>query len=164
MEKRSVRMDISDVVMLTKADWLIKWSRKSAIWPLTFGIACCAIEMLSAGASRFDAFERFGMLMRPSPRQADLMIVAGSVNTKLAPIVKRLYDQMPDPKWVIAMGECAICGGPFYDAYNIVDGVDKIIPVDIYVPGCPPRPEALIKGFVELQKKIMESSYKVETK
>ncbi|MFQ5975013.1 MAG: NADH-quinone oxidoreductase subunit B [Candidatus Hydrothermarchaeales archaeon] len=157
-------MDVSDVIMLTKADWFIKWARKSAMWPLTFGIACCAIEMIAAGAARFDGFERFGMLMRASPRQADLMIVAGNVNTKIAPIIRRLYDQMPEPKWVIAMGECAICGGPFYDAYNMVDGVDKIIPVDVYVPGCPPRPEALIQGFVELQEKIMASSYKVETK
>lgn len=133
---------------------LLRWARRKALWPMTFGLACCAIEMMAAGASRFDLFERFGMLFRASPRQSDLMIVAGTVTDKMAPNVKRLYDQMPEPKYVIAMGECAICGGPFYDSYSVLDGVDKIIPVDIYVPGCPPRPETLIYGVLKLQERI----------
>jgi len=133
---------------------LLRWARRKALWPMTFGLACCAIEMMAAGASRFDLFERFGMLFRASPRQSDLMIVAGTVTDKMAPNVKRLYDQMPEPKYVIAMGECAICGGPFYDSYSVLDGVDKIIPVDIYVPGCPPRPETLIYGVLKLRERI----------
>ncbi len=133
---------------------LLRWARRKALWPMTFGLACCAIEMMAAGASRFDLFERFGMLFRASPRQSDLMIVAGTVTDKMAPNVKRLYDQMPEPKYVIAMGECAICGGPFYDSYSVLDGVDKIIPVDVYVPGCPPRPETLIYGVLKLQERI----------
>jgi NADH-quinone oxidoreductase subunit B len=148
-------------IILTKLDkHLLRWARSRSMWPATFGLACCAIEMMAAGASRFDTFERFGMLFRASPRQADLMIVAGTVTKKMAPNVKRLYEQMPEPKYVIAMGECAINGGPFYDSYAVLDGVDKIIPVDVYVPGCPPRPEALIYGITKLQEKIMKGEIK----
>ena len=129
------------------------WSQGSSLWPLTFGLACCAIEMMSASASRYD-IARFGSeVYRASPRQADLMIVSGRVSQKMAPIVRQLYDQMPDPKWVIAMGDCASCAGVFNN-YALIQGVDKIIPVDIYVPGCPPRPEALIDSIIKLQERI----------
>ncbi len=143
-----------DVITTTLDKFLFSWARRKSLWPATFGLACCAIEMMAAGASRFDLFERFGMLFRASPRQSDLMIVAGTVTNKMAENVKRLYDQMPEPKYVIAMGECAICGGPFYDSYSVLDGVDKIIPVDVYIPGCPPRPETLIYGIMKLQERI----------
>jgi NADH-quinone oxidoreductase subunit B len=132
---------------------LAEWAERSSLWPLGFGLACCAIEMMATGASRHD-LARFGAeLFRPSPRQADLMIVSGRVSQKMAPVLRQLYDQMPEPKWVIAMGDCASCGGVF-DNYAIVQGVDKIVPVDVFVPGCPPRPEALIDGIMKLQKKI----------
>ncbi len=143
-------------VAFTSLDRLLAWSRKSSLWPLTFGLACCAIEMMAASASRFD-LARFGAeLFRASPRQADLMIVSGRVSQKMAPVVRQLYEQMPEPKWVIAMGDCASCGGIFNN-YALVQGVDKIIPVDVYVAGCPPRPEALIDGIIRLQKKIEAS-------
>ena len=139
-------------VMLTR---LADWGRSQSLWPMTFGLACCAIEMMATSASRFD-LARFGAeVFRASPRQADLMIVSGRVSQKMAPVLKQLYDQMPEPKWVIAMGDCASCGGVFNN-YAILQGVDKIVPVDVYVPGCPPRPEALIDGILKLQKRIAE--------
>ncbi|MBU2573837.1 MAG: NADH-quinone oxidoreductase subunit B [Elusimicrobia bacterium] len=140
-------------IALTTADFLINWSRNSSMWPLTFGLACCAIEMMAAYASRFD-FERMGVFPRPTPRQADVMFVAGTVAKKMAPPIIRIYKQMPEPKFVIAMGGCANCGGPFYDSYSVVKGVDRIIPVDVYIPGCPPRPEALMYAVIKLQQKI----------
>ncbi|MCX6017832.1 MAG: NADH-quinone oxidoreductase subunit B [Chloroflexi bacterium] len=137
-------------VSLEKA---VGWARSNAIWPMLFGLACCAIEMMSTQGARYD-MSRFGMeLMRASPRQADLMIVAGRVSRKMAPVLRNLYDQMPDPKWVIAMGDCASCGGIFNN-YAVVQGVDEIVPVDVYVAGCPPRPETLIDGILKLQEKI----------
>jgi NADH-quinone oxidoreductase subunit B len=138
-------------VLLTTIDSVLNWAKRSSLWPLSFGIACCAIEMIVATSARFD-LARFGAeVFRATPRQADLMIVAGTVNQKLAERVKLLYEQMPAHKKVIAMGSCAISGGPYINTYNVVNGVDLIIPVDVYVPGCPPRPEALIDGFMKLQ-------------
>jgi NADH-quinone oxidoreductase subunit B len=139
--------------MVTTVDYVFNWARKSAIWPMTFGLACCAIEMIASSTSRFD-IARFGSeVFRPSPRQSDLMIVAGTVTLKMAPVVKRIYDQMPEPKWVISMGACATSGGVFNN-YAIVQGVNQVIPIDVYVPGCPPRPEALLYAVFQLQKKI----------
>jgi NADH-quinone oxidoreductase subunit B len=140
-------------VVTMSAEKAINWARSNAIWPMLFGLACCAIEMMSTQASNYD-LSRFGMeLMRASPRQSDLMIVAGRVSRKMAPVLRNLYDQMPDPKWVIAMGDCASCGGVFNN-YAVVQGVDEIVPVDVYVAGCPPRPETLIDGILKLQEKI----------
>jgi NADH-quinone oxidoreductase subunit B len=140
-------------LMISTVDYVFNWARRSAIWPMTFGLACCAIEMMAASASRFD-ISRFGSeVFRPSPRQSDLMIVAGTVSLKMAPVVQRLYAQMPDPKWVIAMGACASVGGPF-NTYSVLQGVDKIVPVDVYIVGCPPRPENLFYGLMKLQDKI----------
>lgn len=142
-------------IILSTLDKVVGWSRKSSMWPLGFGLACCAIEMMCTAASRYD-LARFGMeIFRSSPRQADLMIVSGRVSQKMAPILKQLYNQMPEPKWVLAMGACASCGGVFNN-YAIVQGVDKIVPVDIYVPGCPPRPEQLIDGIMKLHAKVQK--------
>ena len=142
-------------IILTQLDALVNWSRSNSLWPLTFGTRCCAIEMMAAGASRHD-FSRFGFeVARATPRQADMIIIAGSINYKMAPVLKRLYDQIAEPKYVIAMGACAVSGGPFfYNSYSIMKGADHIIPVDVYIPGCPPRPEALLYGMMQLQKKI----------
>ena len=143
-------------LLTTTVEKVVQWARRSAIWPVTFGLACCAIEMMSMSASRYD-IARFGAeVFRASPRQSDLMIVAGRLSRKMAPVLRRIYDQMPEPKYVISMGACASVGGVF-DNYAIVQGVDQVVPVDVFVPGCPPRPESLIYGIVQLQKKISES-------
>lgn len=146
----------SSIVQFAPLEKLLNLGRANSLWPMTFGLACCAIEMMSAGGPRFD-LARFGAeVFRPSPRQSDVMIVAGTVNKKMAPAVKTLYDQMMEPKWVIAMGNCAISGGPFVfeGQYNVVEGVDTFLPVDVYIPGCPPRPEALFEAIMELEEKI----------
>lgn len=152
----SVRRNVSAKVMdLGPVRDSINWGRKSALWPMTFGLACCAIEMIATGAGRFD-IDRFGAgVFRPSPRQSDLIIVAGTVTLKMGVVVRRIYEQMPEPKWAIAMGACASTGGPF-DSYSTMQGVDRIIPVDVYIPGCPPRPEALLYGLMRLQDIIMQ--------
>ena len=141
-------------IWVTSMQELYNWGRKNSIWPLQFGLACCAIEMIATAASRYDIARFGGEVFRPSPRQADLMIVAGTVTKKMAPQIVRLYNQMPDPKYVISMGACAISGGPFKQGYNVLKGIDRYIPVDVYIPGCPPRPEALLHAFMELQRKI----------
>jgi NADH-quinone oxidoreductase subunit B len=144
-------------VLTTRLDSLINWARKSSLWPATFGLACCAIEMMNVTSSRND-LARFGAeVFRASPRQADVMIVSGRVSRKMAPVLRRIYDQMPEPKWVISMGACATSGGVF-DNYAIVQGVDKVVPVDVYIPGCPPRPEMLIHAVIMLQEKVMKES------
>jgi NADH-quinone oxidoreductase subunit B len=145
-------------VFVTTIEELYNWGRRSSVWPMQFGLACCAIEMIATTMARYD-LARFGAeVFRPSPRQADLMIISGTVTKKMAPQVVRLYNQMAEPKYVIAMGACAISGGPFKQGYNVLKGIDRYIPVDVHIPGCPPRPEALIQAFMTLQKKIDEQS------
>ena len=154
--------EIQRNVLVTTIDALINWGRRSSVWPVNFGLACCAFEMIATAASRFD-ISRFGMeLFRASPRQADLMIVSGTLTWKMAPRMKRIYDQMPEPKWVVAMGACAISGGTFAGSYSVVPGVNLIVPVDVYIPGCPPRPEALLHGLIMLHKKIAKDSILVK--
>ena len=152
--------ELKSNVFITTLNNIYNWGRRGSMWPMAFGLACCAIEMIGAAASRFD-FSRFGMeIMRATPRQADLMIVAGTVTKKMVPQVVRLYNQMAEPKYVLAMGACAISGGPFKEGYNVVSGIDKFLPVDVYVPGCPPRPEALIQGFMMLHEKVMNEDFR----
>ena len=152
--------ELEGQVAITAIDKIYNWSRRSSVWPMMFGLACCAIEMIVVAASRYD-FSRFGMeVMRPSPRQSDLMIVSGTVTKKMIPVIVRLYNQMPEPKYVLAMGACASGGGPFKEGYNVVEGVDKFVPVDVYVPGCPPTPQALLHGLISLQKRIDAQSIK----
>jgi NADH-quinone oxidoreductase subunit B len=154
----AVRRNVAAPIMNTKPiTFGVNWARKSALWPMTFGLACCAIEMIATGAGRFD-IDRFGAgVFRPSPRQSDLIIIAGTVTLKMGPVVRRVYEQMPEPKWAIAMGACASTGGPF-DSYSTMQGVDRCIPVDVYIPGCPPRPEALLYGLMRLQDIIMREA------
>jgi NADH-quinone oxidoreductase subunit B len=150
--------ELQGQVSVTSIDHIYNWGRRNSVWPMMFGLACCAIEMICVAASRYD-FSRFGMeVMRPSPRQSDLMIVSGTVTKKMIPQIVRLYNQMPEPKYVLAMGACASGGGPFKEGYSVVSGVDKFVPVDVYVPGCPPTPQALLNGLITLQKKIDKQS------
>ena len=156
----TVPPELAQQVSITTLDRIYNWSRRNSLWPLMFGLACCAIEMICTAASRYD-FSRFGMeVMRASPRQADVMIVAGTVTKKMIPQIVRLYNQMAEPKYVIAMGACASGGGPFKEGYNVVSGVDRFVPVDVYIPGCPPTPQALLNGLITLQKKVDGESIK----
>ena len=143
--------------MVTSMDSLINWARTGSMWPMTFGLACCAVEMMHAGAARYD-LDRFGIIFRPSPRQSDVMIVAGTLVNKMAPALRKVYYQMPEPRWVISMGSCANGGGYYHYSYSVVRGCDRIVPVDVYVPGCPPTAEALLYGLIQLQKKIHKNS------
>ena len=155
---RAVGHEISNHgFVIAKADKLFNWARSGSLWPMTFGLACCSIEMLLSAASRYD-MDRYGMLFRPSPRQSDVMIVAGTLTNKMAPALRRVYDQMPEPRWVVSMGSCANGGGYYHYSYSVVRGCDRIVPVDVYVPGCPPTAEALIYGLLQLQKKIRRTA------
>jgi len=155
-----VPSELQSAVTITSLDKIYNWGRRSSIWPMVFGLACCAIEMICTAASRFD-IARFGMeVFRATPRQADLMIVSGTVTKKMVPQIVRLFNQMPEPKYVMAMGACASGGGPFKEGYNVVSGIDKFVPVDVYVPGCPPTPQALLHGLIKLQEKIDGQSLK----
>jgi NADH-quinone oxidoreductase subunit B len=152
--------EIQGSIAITALDRIYNWGRSASVWPMMFGLACCAIEMICTAASRYD-LARFGMeIMRPSPRQSDLMIVSGTVTKKMMPLIVRLYNQMPEPKYVLAMGACASGGGPFKEGYNVVSGVDRFVPVDVYVPGCPPTPQALLHGLMKIQEKIKGESIK----
>ncbi|NQZ14339.1 MAG: NADH-quinone oxidoreductase subunit B [Alphaproteobacteria bacterium] len=146
--------------ILTSADALFDWARTGSLWPMTFGLACCAVEMIHSYMSRYD-LDRFGMIPRPSPRQSDVMIVAGTLTNKMAPALRRVYDQMPEPRWVISMGSCANGGGYYHYSYSVVRGCDRIVPVDIYIPGCPPTAEALVYGLLQLQKKIQREDTRI---
>lgn len=146
--------------LLTSADSLFDWARTGSMWPMTFGLACCAVEMIHSYMSRYD-LDRFGMIPRPSPRQSDVMIVAGTLTNKMAPALRRVYDQMPEPRWVISMGSCANGGGYYHYSYSVVRGCDRVVPVDIYVPGCPPTAEALVYGLLQLQKKIQREDTRI---
>lgn len=146
--------------ILTNADKLFDWARTGSLWPMTFGLACCAVEMIHAYMSRYD-LDRFGMIPRPSPRQSDVMIVAGTLTNKMAPALRKVYDQMPEPRWVVSMGSCANGGGYYHYSYSVVRGCDRIVPVDIYVPGCPPTAEALVYGLLQLQKKIQREDTRI---
>jgi NADH-quinone oxidoreductase subunit B len=156
----SLKNSMPDFVLTTKLDEVINWGRKSSLWYLLFGLACCAIEMMQTGGPRSD-LDRFGSVFRATPRQSDLMIVAGTLTYKMASRTRLLYDQMPEPKYVISMGSCSNCGGLFQLSYSVVKGVDKIVPVDVYVPGCPPRPEALTEGLLKLQEQVMQEKFLV---
>lgn len=145
---------IHEFLKKTPAQHLINWGRKNSLWFLTQPMGCCGVEMIATGCSHYDT-DRFGIIPRDSPRQADVIVISGYVTKKYLPALKRLWDQMPSPKWVICMGDCSISGGPFYESYSTVQNIDEIFPIDVFIPGCPPRPEALIQGFIELQKKIM---------
>ncbi|MBM3145116.1 MAG: NADH-quinone oxidoreductase subunit B [Chloroflexi bacterium] len=152
--------EMQSLVAITTLDKIYNWGRRYSVWPMMFGLACCAIEMICTAAARFD-FSRFGMeIMRPSPRQADLMLVSGTVTKKMVPQIVRLYNQMPEPKYVVAMGACACGGGPFKEGYNVVSGIDKFLPVDVYIPGCPPTPQALLFGLMKVQEMIDTQSLK----
>ena len=155
---RSVTDELSDKgFVIAQVDKLVAWARTGSLWPMTFGLACCAVEMMHTACSRYD-LDRFGIFFRPSPRQSDVMIVAGTLTNKMAPALRKVYDQMAEPRWVLSMGSCANGGGSYHYSYSVVRGCDRIVPVDIYVPGCPPTAEALLYGILQLQKKIRRTS------